>query len=99
VPYAATAAYRVGTDPKLTHSHLMPIKCWPTHNRNQPIAEAGPTSKAHCDGAPIHYERHRLEQAALYRMVQQHAQSFCAQTEAATGAGLSQFVRDEFDAF
>ena len=49
--------------------------------------------------AAVHYERHRPEQAALYRLVQQHAATFIAQTEAATGADLPQFVKDEFDAF
>ncbi|WP_425259147.1 hypothetical protein ACPOLB_26920 [Rubrivivax sp. RP6-9] len=32
-------------------------------------------------------------------MVQQHAASFVAHTEASTGAELPQFVKDEFDAF
>lgn len=31
--------------------------------------------------------------------VQQHAQTFFAQTEEATGVGLPRFVKDEFDAF
>jgi len=62
-------------------------------------ANAGQTGKAHCDGTPVHYERHRPEQTTLYRLVQQHALSFFAQTEAATGAGLPEFVRDEFEAF
>ena len=57
------------------------------------------TARAHCDGAPVHYERHRPEQTTLYRLVQQHAQSFFAQSEEAAGARLPQFVRDEFDAF
>jgi hypothetical protein len=57
------------------------------------------TGRAHCDGAPVHYERHRPEQTTLYRLVQQHAQSFFAQSEEAAGARLPQFVRDEFDAF
>jgi hypothetical protein len=57
------------------------------------------TGRAHCDGAPIHYERHRPEQSTLYRLVQQHAQSFFAQSAEAAGARLPQFVRDEFDAF
>ena len=38
------------------------------------------TGRAHCDGAPVHYERHRPEQTTLYRLVQQHAQSLFAQT-------------------
>jgi len=25
------------------------------------------------DGAPVHYERHGLEQTTLYRLMQQHA--------------------------
>ena len=51
------------------------------------------------DGVPVHYERHRPEQTTLYRLVQQHAATFIAETEAATGADLPQFVKDEFDAF
>ena len=51
------------------------------------------------DGAPLHYERHRPEQTTLYRLVQQHAASFIAHTEASTGAELPRFVKDEFDAF
>ena len=35
----------------------------------------------------------------LYRLVQQHAATFFAQAEAAAGADLPQFVKDEFDAF
>ena len=51
------------------------------------------------DGAPVHCERHRPEQTTLYRLVQQHAATFIAETEAATGAELPRFVKDEFDAF
>jgi len=51
------------------------------------------------DGAPVHYERHRPEQTTLYRLVQQHAATFFAEAEAAAGADLPQFVKDEFDAF
>jgi hypothetical protein len=51
------------------------------------------------DGAPVHYERHRPEQSTLYRLVQQHAASFIAHTEASTGGELPRFVKDEFDAF
>ena len=51
------------------------------------------------DGAPAHYERHRLEQTTLYRLVQQHAATFFAQAEAKAGADLPQFVKDAFDAF
>ena len=62
-------------------------------------ANAGQTRRAHCDGAPVHYQRHRSEQSTLYRLVLQHAQSFFAQSEETTGASLPQFVKDEFDAF
>jgi len=51
------------------------------------------------DGASVHYERHRPEQTTLYRLVQQHAASFIAHTEASTGAELPRFIKDEFDAF
>lgn len=50
-------------------------------------------------GAPVHYESHRPEQTTLYRVVQQHAASFMAHTEASTGAELPRFIKDEFDAF
>ena len=50
-------------------------------------------------GAPLQYERHRPEQTTLYRLVQQHAASFIAQTEANTGSELPRFIKDEFDAF
>ncbi len=51
------------------------------------------------DSAPVHCERHRPEQPTLYHLAQQHAATFFAQAEAATGADLPQFVNDEFDAF
>ncbi len=44
------------------------------------------------DGAPVHYERHRPEQTTLYRLVQQHAASFIAHTEASTGGELPRFI-------
>jgi len=51
------------------------------------------------DGAPPHYECHRPEQTTLYRLVQEHAASFIAHTEASTGSELPQFIKAEFDAF
>jgi len=51
------------------------------------------------DGAALRYERHRPEQTTLYRLVQQHAASFIAHTEASTGAELPRFIKDEFEAF
>ena len=60
----------------------------------QPIAALGAP-----DGAPVHYERHRPEQTTLYRLAQQHAATFFEQAQAAAGADLPQFIKDEFDAF
>jgi hypothetical protein len=51
------------------------------------------------DGAPLHYERHRPEQSTLYRLVQQHAAGFIAQTEASTCTEVPHSIKDEFDAF
>ena len=48
---------------------------------------------------PVHHERHRPEQTTLYRLVQQHAETFFVQAEEATGASLPQFIKDESDAF
>ena len=47
----------------------------------------------------IHYERRRPEETTLYRLVQEHAESFFAHVEAETGASLPEFVKEEFDAF
>jgi hypothetical protein len=51
--------------------------------------------------AAVDHDRRRPEQTTLYRLVQQHAATFTffAETEAAAGADLPQFVKDEFDAF
>lgn len=43
-----------------------------------------------------HYEHHRPEQTTLYRLVHQHGATFIAVAEAATGAELPQFFKDEF---
>ncbi len=43
---------------------------------------------------PSRYEHRRPEQTPLYRLVQQHYETF-----AASVAGLPQFVKDEFEAF
>ncbi len=50
-------------------------------------------------GAPVRDERHRPEQIALHRLVQQHVAPFMAHTEASTGLELSRFINDEFEAF
>lgn len=47
----------------------------------------------------VHFERHRPELTRLYLLVQQHARTFFAQTEEATGISLPHFMKDEFDAF
>jgi hypothetical protein len=51
------------------------------------------------DDASVHYKRHRPEQTTLHRLLQHHTATFFEQAEAAAGADLPQFVRDEFDAF
>jgi hypothetical protein len=50
-------------------------------------------------GNQVHYERRRPEETTLYRVVQEHLETFLAQVEAETGASLPDFVKDEFDAF
>jgi hypothetical protein len=47
----------------------------------------------------VHYQRRRPEQTTLYRLVQEHIESFLAQVEAEIGAALPEFVKAEFDAF
>ncbi len=47
----------------------------------------------------VHYERRRPEDTVLYQLVQEHLETFLAQVELETGAGLPEFVKEEFDAF
>ena len=47
----------------------------------------------------VHYERRRPEETTLYPLVQENDETFFAQVEAETEAGLPDFVKDEFDAF
>ena len=47
----------------------------------------------------VHYERRRPEDTVLYQLVQEHLENFLAQVELETGAGLPEFVEEEFDAF
>ena len=49
--------------------------------------------------AAFSYERRRPEETTLYQVVQEQLQTFLAQVEAKTGAGLPEFVKDEFEAF
>jgi hypothetical protein len=50
-------------------------------------------------GQCIHYQRRRPEETTLYRLVQEHAQTFFAQVEHETGADLPEFVKEQFEAF
>gem|GEM_PF-5333600 len=50
-------------------------------------------------GESDHYERHRPEDTALYRLVQDQAETFFAQVEAETAHGLPDYVKTEFNAF
>ncbi len=43
-------------------------------------------------GPCVHYQRLRPEETTLYRLVQEHAESFFAQVERETGAGLPSFI-------
>ena len=45
------------------------------------------------------YERRRPEETVLYQLVAEQVESFYAQVEAETGAGLPDFVKAEFEAF
>ncbi len=47
---------------------------------------------------PVHYERRRPEETTLYQLVQENVETCFAQGEAETGAGLPDFVKDEFEA-
>ena len=51
------------------------------------------------DRASVPYERRRPDETTLYQVIQEHVETFFAQVELETGAGLPQFVKDEFDAF
>ena len=43
-------------------------------------------------GRRVSYERRRPEDTVLYQLVQEHFETFLAQVELETGAGLSEFV-------
>jgi len=45
------------------------------------------------------YQRRRPDETTLYQVVQEHVDTFFTQVELETGAGLPQFVKDEFEAF
>ena len=51
------------------------------------------------DGRRVHYERRRPEDTGLEELVQEHLETFLAQVELETGAGLPEFVEEGFDAF
>jgi hypothetical protein len=47
----------------------------------------------------VHFEHRRSEDTVLYQLVQVHIETFLAQVELETGAGLPEFVKEEFEAF
>jgi hypothetical protein len=59
----------------------------------------GPALQRAPIGNPVYYERRRPEETTLYRLVQEHIESFLAQVEAESGVALPEFVKAEFDAF
>ena len=48
--------------------------------------------------AALSYARRRPEETTLYQVVQEQLETFLAQVEAKTGAGLPEFVKDELEA-
>jgi len=50
-------------------------------------------------GKHDHFERRRPEESTLYQLVQEHLETFLAQVDLETGAGLPDFIKKEFDAF
>ncbi len=50
-------------------------------------------------GAQAPYEHRRPDETTLYQVVKEHVETFFAQVELETGAGLPQFVKDEFEGF
>lgn len=67
--------------------------------RQREVAEPNPAIPSPADDPPAPYERRRPEETTLYQVVQDHLDTFLAQIEQETGAGLPQFVKDEFEAF
>ena len=59
----------------------------------------GPALQRAPAGHTVHYELRRPEETILYRLVQEHIETFLAQVEAESGAALPEFVKAEFDAF
>jgi Transposase zinc-binding domain len=59
----------------------------------------GPALQRAPAGNPVHYERRRPEETTLYRLVQEHIESFLGQVETECGSALREFVKAEFDAF
>ena len=58
----------------------------------------GQTVQLALTGSCASYERRRPEETVLYQLVAEHAETFFAQVEAETGAGLPDFVKAEFEA-
>ena len=56
-------------------------------------------SPSPADDTPAPYERRRPEETTLYQVDQDHLDTFLAQIEQETGAGLPQFVKDEFEGY
>jgi len=72
-----------------------PTRPYIDHARN---ASGTATRSAHSPAALL-YQRRRPEETTLYQVVQEYVETFFVQVERETGAGLPQFVKDEFDAF
>ena len=65
----------------------------------QPFIDQAAVQPTPADDKHVHYERRRPEETTLYQLIQENVETFFAQVEAETGAGLPDFVKDEFEAF
>jgi len=70
----------------------------PGPSGESPVAPGTAIQSAH-GRAAAPYEGRRPDETTLYRVVQKLVETFFAQVELETGAGLPQFVKDEFEAF
>jgi Transposase zinc-binding domain len=77
---------------KVSGVHLRLVFQYLEHHLLAAAAKFQPNARAQ-------YVRHRPEQTALYQLNQQHAATFFAQAQDATGSSLPLYVKDEFDSF
>jgi energy-coupling factor transporter ATP-binding protein EcfA2 len=91
-PAAKRGAVLRGSNPCYCEYHQPSRKSDPSGTMDKAVQPA-PAGKG------VHYERRRPEDTVLYQLVEEHLETFLAQVELETGAGLPEFVEEEFDAF